>query len=115
MLAPSKPHCVSPRDGGGGGRSGTVTRTPALAYGPGSPEPFPRSCRGCDRMAPDDPAFLSIAAICFAGAAATFLVFFGPGLIWRVRAWSWVERTIFAAAVAGLASLTAYIAALLIR
>jgi hypothetical protein len=53
-------------------------------------------------------AALFFGVLCFAAAAATFLVFFGPGLAWRFRAWSWRGRTILAGSTAGLAAALLY-------
>lgn len=66
-------------------------------------------------MHPDASVTLWIAAICFAGAAATFLVFFGPGLAWRIRRFSRWELALGFVGAAGVAALLLHVAARLLR
>ncbi len=62
-------------------------------------------------MTPYDPAYLYIAAVCFAGAAAIFLVFFWHSLSWRIRDTSWRERGLVGSVVVALATAFIYVSA----
>ncbi|WP_376097618.1 hypothetical protein ACE7GA_07050 [Roseomonas sp. CCTCC AB2023176] len=66
-------------------------------------------------MPPGVSAALFFALLCFTAAGATFLVFFGPGLAWRFRAWSWRGRMILAGWTVGLAAALLYFGMQLFR